>query len=420
MLEGGEGEEKGQEEAESIEPLKRLKKGRFGHPRRFVKPPAPPMTKEQARKANLSLRAAMFQKDAGEGQVECCLCPRHCLLDENRRGSCGARVNWGGKLHTLVYGKPVALHVDPIEKKPLNHFYPGTTALSLATAGCNFGCIFCQNWHISQALPEKCAAEVRMVAESAAETLQNKTDKTSVTPAELVELAKLYRCKSIAFTYTEPTIFYEYMYETCERAHKEGIKTVWVTCGFIEEEPLKKLCRVLDAANVDLKGYSEEFYARYCGAELEPVLETLKVLKSEGVWFEITNLIIPGANDDPEMIRRMCLWIKKELGEEVPLFFSRFFPHYKLKDRPQTPIETLRMAAKIGRDVGLKYIYIGNVGEPEITYCPRCGRELVKRGWKLVEFPDGTLTVAYTVEFNRIKEGKCRYCGCKVAGVWGE
>lgn len=424
MLEGGEDEpstnKKDPSQKGKTVPFKRLKEGKYKHPRRFVKPPAPPITPQEAKKAGLSVHPAMHWGRFQEGGVECRLCPRRCILGENGRGPCGVRVNWGGKMHTLVYGKPVALHIDPIEKKPLNHFYPGTTALSIATAGCNFGCIFCQNWHISQVLPEKCSDDVRWTASTAARILNNKKEKNSITPEELIRIAKIYKCKSIAFTYTEPTIFYEYMYDTCKLAHKEGIKTVWVTCGFIEETPLRKLCKYLDAANVDLKGYSDDFYARYCGAELEPVLRTLKILKEEKVWFEITNLLIPGANDDGEMIKRMCLWIKKELGETTPVFFSRFFPHYRLKDRPQTPIETLRNAAKIGTDVGLKFIYIGNIGEPETTYCPFCGKALVKRGWKAVMLPDGTPTVTFVVEFNHIKGGKCSFCGRRISGVWGD
>jgi len=421
MLEGGEAEDEGKSaDKGGKKPLGRLRGGRYRHPAPFSKPPAPKMTIQKAKDAELSFHKAMFWERRRDGRVRCGLCPRHCILAENERGPCGARVAWGGELYTLVFGKALALNVDPIEKKPLNHFYPGSEALSLATAGCNFGCIFCQNWEISQALPEEHWREVRQKARIAAQILKNKTDLTVVTPQELVEMAKILKCRSIAFTYTEPTIFYEYMYETCRLARKAGMKTVWVTCGFIAEEPLRQLCKVLDAANVDLKGYSEDFYRRYCGAHLAPVLKTLKILKEEGVWFEITNLIIPGANDDEEMIKRMCIWIKEELGKETPVFFSRFFPHYKLKDRPATPVESLKAAERAARKVGLKHIYLGNIGEPEVTYCPKCGKALVKRSWKTVKLPNGWMVPRYVVEFNHIKDGRCAYCGRKVAGVWGD
>jgi len=336
----------------------------------------------------LSLREARYYERKPGGRVVCTLCPWRCDLGHEQQGRCGARVNLNGTLYTLVYGKPVAMAVDPVEKKPVYHFLPGETAFSIATAGCNLGCIFCQNWQISQALPQR--ARYR-----------------EVSPEQVVALAERYGCKTIAYTYTEPVIFYEYMFDTARLAHQRGIRNIMVTCGYLNPEPVRELCKVMDAANVDLKGYSEAFYRDYCGATLQPVLETIKILKQEGVWVELTNLIIPGANDDSEMIRRMCRWIKKNVGDEVPLHFNAFHPAYKLLDRPRTPLATLLRARRIALEEGLKYVYVGNVRAPGggTTRCPKCGRELVRRE-------------GFAVVRNIIKNGRCPSCGYPVAGVW--
>ena len=343
---------------------------------------------KKIREANLSLLEARYYKKLGDKTVQCQLCPNFCVLPNGRKGLCGARMNVNGKLYTLVYGKPVAVHVDPIEKKPFSHFLPGTTAFSIATAGCNLGCIFCQNWQISQARPEE-------------------TIHYNLSPEEIVKLAIKYESKSIAYTYTEPTIFYEYMLDTAKLAKKKGIRNVMHTCGYINPEPLKELLKYMDAVNVDLKGFSEEFYQTMCKGRLQPVLETIKTVKRSGVWLEITNLVIPGKNDDPKTIRSMCLWIKENAGPDVPVYFSAFTPHYQLQNLPPTPVATLEMAYKIGKEAGLNYVYIGNVygHTKEHTYCPKCGKILIER-------------LGFAVLSNNIVSGKCKFCGYKVPGVW--
>jgi pyruvate formate lyase activating enzyme len=286
-----------------------------------------------------------------------------------------------------VYGKPCAVHVDPIEKKPFSHFLPGTTAFSIATAGCVLSCKFCQNWQISQARPED-------------------TDTYDLPPDEVVRKAMFYECRSISYTYTEPTVFYEYMYDTAVIAKKYGIKNTMHSCGYINEKPLRKLSKYMNAANIDLKGFTEDFYNRICNGSLKPVLNSLVVLKQEGVWLEITNLVLPTLNDDMKTIREMCKWIKKNLGVDTPIHFSRFYPHYKLDNLPPTPLETITEARKTAMDVGLKYVYIGNIRhEGENTYCPKCKKMLIERE-------------GYFVKQNNIANGKCKFCSTSIAGVW--
>ncbi len=325
------------------------------------------------------LHKAMFYEKLKKNYVRCDLCPNNCVLKENETGTCGVRQNIGGDLYSLVYNQPVSIHIDPIEKKPLYHFYPGTNILSIATVGCNLRCNFCQNWTISQTRPDE-------------------TTAYQATPEQIIEMAKEYDCQSIAFTYTEPTIFYEYMLDIAKLAKKEGLKTVLVTCGYINEKPLRELAKYIDAANIDLKGFSEEFYSTYTTGSLQPVLNTLQIAKEEGMFFEITNLVIPQANDDPVMIRAMCKWIKENIGDEYPLHFSRFFPQYKLTNRPPTPVKTLEMAYDIAREEGMKYVYIGNVGNiGEDTYCPNCGKKIIDRS-------------GYMIGDIYIKDGKCEFC----------
>lgn len=322
--------------------------------------------------------------------VRCQLCPNNCPLAPGKRGICRVRENKKGELVTLVYGIPCAIHIDPIEKKPLFHFLPKTKALSLATAGCNMRCKFCQNWDISQRRPEE-------------------TENYSLSPVEIVELAKEQDCKSIAYTYSEPTIFYEYMLDIAKLARKAGIKNIIVSNGYINPEPLKELCKYMDAANIDLKGFTDEFYRELTMGRLEPVKKALKIYKEQGVELEITNLIIPTKNDNMETIKKMCIWIRDSLGPDIPLHFSRFWPKYKLTNLPPTSIETLEKARKIALKVGLKYVYIGNIPghKGENTYCPECGKLLVKR-------------VGFYVLQNNIKNGRCKYCGEKISGVWGD
>jgi pyruvate formate lyase activating enzyme len=343
---------------------------------------------KEIRKANLELLEAKNWAALDDRTVQCRLCPNYCVLTNGKKGRCGDRINIDGKLYTLVYARPVAVHIDPIEKKPFTHFLPGTTSFSIATAGCNLGCIFCQNWQISQSRPEDAQSVV-------------------LPPLEAVKLAKKNNCSSIAYTYTEPTVFYEYMLDTAKLAKANGIRNVMHTCGYINPKPLKELLKYMDAVNVDLKGFSEEYYVQMCSGHLDPVLETIKNVRKAGVWLEITNLVIPGKNDDPKMIKDMCAWIKENVGADTPLYFSAFTPQYKLTGLPPTPLKTLEDASVIAKAAGLKYVYIGNVygNAGESTYCPKCGKVVVKR----MGFD--------TLEVDLI-DGKCKYCGYKIAGVW--
>ncbi|MFC1477906.1 AmmeMemoRadiSam system radical SAM enzyme [Candidatus Margulisiibacteriota bacterium] len=343
---------------------------------------------DQVRAANLSKIEAMYWKPLAEGIVQCHLCPRRCIIADGRRGACGARLNIKGKLYTLVYGKVIAIHNDPIEKKPFSHFLPGTYALSIATAGCNLRCLFCQNWQISQTAPE----DAKNVA---------------LDPEKIVSLAKQYKIPSIAYTYTEPTVFYEFMYDTARLAKAQGIRNVMHSCGYINPEPLKELLKYMDAADIDLKGFTEEFYAQYCSASLQPVLDTLVAIKESGTWLEITHLVIPNKNDDPKTFKKMCLWIKKNLGPDVPIHLSAFHPNYMMLDTPPTPIETVEELYAIAKKVGLNYVYIGNIygNTREGTYCPKDGKLVIKRqGYRILE--------------NNIIDGKCKFDGTPIPGVW--
>jgi len=296
-------------------------------------------------------------------------------------------MNKDGVLYSLVYGKPCAVHVDPIEKKPFNHFLPGTTAFSIATAGCVLSCKSCQNWQISQAKPED-------------------TDTVDLPPDSVVRQAILYGCKSVTYTYTEPTVFYEYMYDTAIIAKKYGVKNTMHSCGYINEKPLRKLSKYMDAADIDLKGFTEDFYSKVCSGSLKPVLKSLVVLREEGVWLEITNLVITTLNDDMKTVREMCKWILKNLGPDVPIHFSRFVPHYKLTNLPPTPLETLVEARKTAMDVGLKFAYVGNIRhEGENTFCPKCKKLLIER-------------VGFFVKQNNVANGKCKFCNTSIPGVW--
>ncbi len=309
------------------------------------------------------------------------------MLANGQHSKCRARMNKDGILYSLVYGKPCAVHVDPIEKKPFFHFLPGTTAFSIATAGCVLSCKFCQNWQISQAKPED-------------------TDTYDLSPNMVVKNAEFYACKSITYTYTEPTVFYEYMYDTAIIAKKHGIKNTMHSCGYINEKPLRKLLRYMDAADIDLKAFTEDFYAKICGGSLKPVLNSLVVLKEEGVWLEITNLIVPTLNDDMNKIKEMCKWIAKNLGPEVPIHFSRFFPYYKLSNLPPTPLVTLTEARSTAIDVGLKFVYVGNIRhEGENTFCPKCKKMLIER-------------IGFFVKQNNVSKGKCCFCSTPISGVW--
>jgi len=322
------------------------------------------------------------------GEIQCELCPHRCRVAKGKRGICRVRENRGGKYYSLVYGNPCAVHLDPIEKKPFFHVLPGTTSFSLATAGCNFQCKFCQNWEISQAAPEDVYSK-------------------ELLPETLVKEAKESGAHSIAYTYVEPTIFCEYMTDIGALTKKSGLLNVYHSNGFINPAPLKHLCKVLDAANIDLKGFTEDFYRDVCGGELNPVLETLKTLKQEKIHLEITNLVIPTKNDEISMIKEMCLWIKRELGADTPIHFSRFYPLYKLKTLPPTPVSTLEKARAVAYSAGLEYVYIGNVPghEGESTFCPKCKKKIIQR-------------TGYMVGEVDLKAGKCKYCGKPIPGIW--
>lgn len=321
--------------------------------------------------------------------LQCELCPRRCVIAPGQRGVCRARVNRDGSLYTLTYGYPIAMHLDPIEKKPFFHVSPGAQVFSLATAGCNMRCLFCQNWSISQADP----------AETRGQWLS---------PEAVVKEAADRHSEFIVFTYTEPTVFYEYMLDIAKIAHARGMKTAMHSCGYINPQPLKELLPYLDAVNIDLKGFRREFYQKMGLAELDPVLECLKTIKAAGVWLEITNLVIPGANDDPAEIREMCGWIKENLGADVPVHFTRFMPAFRLNSLPPTPVAKLEEAARLAKAAGLHFVYIGNVpGHPaESTYCPACGKRVVTR-------------VGYNTTQISIRQGRCAFCNAPFAGRWG-
>lgn len=321
-------------------------------------------------------------------RVQCKLCPNECIIPPLGKGRCKARMNLEGKLFSLVYGKPCAVHIDPVEKKPMYHFLPGTGAFSIATAGCCLSCKYCQNWQISQANPEE-------------------TPHYELPPDLVVERALSSECRSIAYTYTDPIIFYEYMLDTAKLARARGVKNILVTCGYISPEPLREMTPYIDAANIDLKGFTEEYYQTVSQGKLQPVLDCIQYMFRQGVIVEITNLMVPTLNDDMNEVRRMCEWIRDEVSPDVPLHFSRFTPQYKLQNLPATPYESLAEARRIAREVGLKYVYIGNVAqlEGQQTYCPGCGTAVIKRfGYKIMDL--------------NIKEGKCGACGEKIYGLF--
>lgn len=320
--------------------------------------------------------------------VKCQICPNHCLLREGQDSICRTHTVKENKLFTIAYGNPCSVHVDPIEKKPLFHFLPTSQSFSIATAGCNLACLNCQNWEISQESPRN-------------------TRNEELFPAQVVSKAVDHRCKSIAYTYAEPIAFYEYTYDTARLARSRGIKNLMISNGYINERPMRDLAKYIDAANINLKSFSDEVYSRLNGGSLQAVLRTLKILKEEGVWLEITNLIVPGWTDKPDMIKAMCDWLYNQGFSDSPLHFSRFFPLYKLTSLPFTPLSILEKAREIALKSGMNYVYIGNVpGSPaENTYCPACNKVVLERK-------------GFTILKNNLKSGKCGFCGTKIAGVW--
>lgn len=333
------------------------------------------------------MKEAMFYERLGEGKVRCFLCAQHCIISPGKRGICAVRENMDGTLYSLVYGKVVARHIDPIEKKPLFHFYPGSRSYSIATVGCNFRCLHCQNYDISQypkVYPDIPGEEM--------------------TPEDVVREAEITGCESISYTYTEPTIFFEFAYDCARLAHEKGIKNVFVSNGYTSPEATKTIAPYLDGNNIDLKG-DDNFYKKVAGARLQPVLDTIKLMKELGVWVEVTTLIIPRYNDSDEFLKWVAEFIKS-VDPSMPWHVTQFYPTYKLTDQPRTPISTLRRAREIGLKAGLKYVYEGNVpGEGgENTYCPACGELLIER-------------FGFSLTTIKMKNSKCSNCGTKIEGI---
>ncbi len=333
---------------------------------------------------------ARYYEKLEHEEIRCVLCPKECRIGDRERGYCGVRENDAGTYYTLVYGEPCALHNDPIEKKPFFHVIPGTSALSLSTVGCNMECKFCQNWQISQSRPEQ--VETRYVA-----------------PARIVEQARALNSPSIAYTYGEPVVFFEYMADIAVLARDEGIKNVVVTSGYIKETPLLDLCSLVDAIKVDLKSFDESYYRDVCSSELRPVLDAITTIRTAGIWLEIVYLVVPTLNDDPRRIREMARWLLEHVGSDVPIHFSRFFPQYRLENLPPTPISSLERAYEICREEGMHFVYVGNVPqhETESTYCPSCGERIIhRRGYRILDLD--------------IAKGCCRFCGIRIPGIWEE
>ncbi|MBN3033469.1 MAG: AmmeMemoRadiSam system radical SAM enzyme [Candidatus Saganbacteria bacterium] len=335
--------------------------------------------------------ALFYSRVAGsESRVQCRLCPHNCSIADGKRGLCGVRENRSGTLYSLVYGKVAAASIDPIEKKPLFHFLPGSASYSISTAGCNFRCDFCQNFGLSQ--PPRETGEIPGRERS---------------PEQIVAAAAESRCQSIAYTYTEPTVYFEFAYDTAKLARARGLKNVFVSNGYMNPPVAEMAGPYLDAANIDLKSFRDATYRRVCGGKLAPVLETLKLMKKLGVWLEVTTLVIPGLNDLPEELAEIARFIKSELSAGTPWHVSGFYPAYKMLDRPRTPAESLARAREIGLGEGLKSVYAGNlpIKGAEDTYCPKCGQLVIRRsGFEVLE--------------NRVKDGKCGFCNEPIAGIW--
>jgi len=320
--------------------------------------------------------------------VQCNLCPRRCIIADGERGNCQVRENRAGRLYSMAYANPCAVHMDPIEKKPFFHYLPTASAFSLATAGCNLHCLYCQNWSISQVPPEQ-------------------TRNMDLPPEQVVFYARQYEAPVIAYTYSEPTIFYEYMLETARLARAAGLRNVVISAGFINPDPLRELCAAVDAIKIDLKGYDEDFYREVCEGELGPVLDAIRVVYESGIHLEIVNLVVPTLNDSLEQLRALAHWLARDLSPDVPLHFSRFQPQYKLINLPPTPVEKLEQAREVALEEGMHFVYIGNVPghAGNNTYCPVCGKAIiVRQGFAVTEY--------------HLKGGVCAYCGEPIPGVW--
>jgi pyruvate formate lyase activating enzyme len=339
--------------------------------------------------SNLSHVEARYYKKHPDREIECLLCPRQCKLGDKERGYCGVRENEGGIYYTLVYGKACTANVDPIEKKPFFHVLPGSDAFSIATAGCNVNCKFCQNWQISQVRPEQIS-------------------HFDLPPEAVAKAASEYRCASVAYTYSEPVVFFEYMYDSAVAVRRQGIKNCVVTGGYIRPEPLQDLIKVVDAIKIDLKAFRQDFYTSYVHGELQPVLDAIRAVHKSDVWLEIVYLVIPTLNDSLEEARKMCRWIAQEIGPDVPLHFTRFQPMYLIKNLPPTPLSTLEALRNVALREGLHFVYIGNVpGHPaENTICPSCGKTIIER-------------FGLTLKNLNLEKGACRFCRHPIPGIWG-
>ncbi|MCS7364571.1 MAG: AmmeMemoRadiSam system radical SAM enzyme [archaeon GB-1867-035] len=331
-------------------------------------------------------REALLYKKLSENKVQCLVCPRKCIIPNGRRGVCETRENINGKLYTLIYGEISALACDPIEKKPLFHFWPGSSTFSISTIGCSFKCPWCQNWEISQAKPGEIATSYHE-------------------PEDIIRLAKKYECNSISYTYNEPLIWFEYVYDTAKQAKKNGLANILVTNGYVSEEALSELLPYIDAANVDVKAWSNDFYLEYCKGELEPVLQACETMVKKGVHVEVTYLVIPKLNDKEEQFEGLSKWVLNNLGPNTPVHFSRFYPHYKMRNIPPTPIKKLELAREIAMKTGLNYVYIGNVPGHigENTYCPKCREPVITR-------------YAFSItSYALTDENECKNCGEKIS-----
>ena len=335
-----------------------------------------------------SEKLAAKAHDSQPAIVKCLLCAQGCMLKSGERGKCRARMNVNGELRSLVYGRPVSIHADPIEKKPFYHFLPGSEALSFATAGCPLRCKFCQNWEISQSLPED-------------------FDTPFVKPQQIVDAASARRSPVIAFTYNEPTVFIEYLADTAAIARKQRMRCVMISCGFMNPEPLAEMCRLLDAIKIDLKGFSPDFYRNVCSAELQPVLNTIRQIAKSRIHLEIVNLVVPTLNDSEKMLTGLVDWITGEIGPDVPIHFTRFHPDYQLLNLPPTPVATLERFRSYAMSKGIRYAYTGNVPDNpgNNTYCPQCGKAVIERS-------------SMFVTGMNMDNGKCKSCGRSIAGVW--
>ncbi len=362
----------------------------FGIPGRFLEARTAPadVPEQSAKMGFMAPREGAWFESLDQGRVKCGLCPRQCLLNRGERAVCRVRENRGGKGYTLAYANPALIQEDPVERKPFFHVLPGTRALSISTAGCNLSCKFCEVWDMALVDPEEVHAY-------------------NMPPEAVVDHALAAGLKSLSYAFGEPVIFYEYMYDVARRGKEAGLLNLVHTAGYIREKPLEELCGILDAANVDLKSFNEDFYREVVGGELKPVLQTLKTLRKKDIHVEITSIVIPTLNDDMDMLRDMCSWISDELGPDTPLNLARFYPLYRLSGLPRTPVSTLDQARETAMQAGLNHVYVARVTghEGENTFCPGCGKKIIDR-------------VGFVIDRVDMKDGRCLHCGREISGIW--